>query len=94
MRQRIEAFRPGGIPIEDHLGEVGPFQVGVLEVHIPPVRAKAPDTVVASGFSCRHQIRHFTGVEAVHPAVLLRSLLEGLPGKLPRPPGSTEVSRR
>jgi hypothetical protein len=38
MLQRIEAFRPGGIPIEDHLGEVGRFQVGVLEVHIPPVR--------------------------------------------------------
>jgi FAD/FMN-containing dehydrogenase/Fe-S oxidoreductase len=43
---------------------------------LPAVRAKAPETaVVASGFSCRQQIRHFTGVEAVHPAVLLRSLL-------------------
>jgi Fe-S oxidoreductase len=45
---------------------------------LPAVRAKAPDTVVvASGFSCRHQIRHLTSVGAVHPAVLLRSLLEG-----------------
>jgi Fe-S oxidoreductase len=43
---------------------------------LPAVRDRAPDTlVVASGFSCRQQIRHFTGVEAVHPAVLLRSLL-------------------
>ena len=43
---------------------------------LPAVRAQAPDAVVvAAGFSCRHQIRHFTGVEAVHPAVLLRSLL-------------------
>jgi Fe-S oxidoreductase len=44
----------------------------------PAVRAKATDAVVvASGFSCRHQIRDFTGVEAMHPAVLLRSLLAG-----------------
>ncbi len=31
--------------------------------------------VVAAGTSCRHQIHDFTGAEAVHPAVLLRSLL-------------------
>jgi Fe-S oxidoreductase len=43
---------------------------------LPAVRAAPPESVVvASGFSCRHQIRHFTGVKAVHPAVLLRSLL-------------------
>lgn len=42
----------------------------------PAVRARAPETaVVASGFSCRHQIRDFTGVNSVHPAVLLQSLL-------------------
>jgi FAD/FMN-containing dehydrogenase/Fe-S oxidoreductase len=33
-------------------------------------------TLVAGGTSCRHQVAHFAGVRAVHPAVLLRSLLE------------------
>lgn len=32
-------------------------------------------TLVAGGTSCRHQVKHFSGVRAVHPAVLLRSLL-------------------
>jgi FAD/FMN-containing dehydrogenase/Fe-S oxidoreductase len=42
----------------------------------PAVRKRGEDTVVvAAGTSCRHQIHDFTGVEAVHPAVLLRSLL-------------------
>ena len=42
----------------------------------PAVRARQPGAVVAAaGTSCRHQIRDFTGVEAIHPAVLLRSLL-------------------
>lgn len=41
----------------------------------PAVRDKSPETlVVAPGFSCRHQIEHFTGTRAVHPAVLLWSL--------------------
>jgi hypothetical protein len=41
------------------------------------VRNRAPGTVVvASGTSCRHQVKDFTGVDAVHPAVLLRSLLD------------------
>ncbi|MBM3820022.1 MAG: oxidoreductase, partial [Acidimicrobiia bacterium] len=31
--------------------------------------------VVASGTSCRHQVHDFIGMQAVHPAVLLRSLL-------------------
>ena len=43
---------------------------------LPQVRAKDPSTVVvAAGTSCRHQIDDFTGVHAIHPAVLLRSLL-------------------
>ncbi|MBW8885894.1 MAG: hypothetical protein JF612_14220 [Planctomycetia bacterium] len=43
---------------------------------LPAVRAAAGvATVAASGFSCRHQIQHFTGTAAVHPAVLLHSLL-------------------
>jgi Fe-S oxidoreductase len=42
----------------------------------PAVRRKpAGAVVVAAGTSCRHQIRDFTGETAVHPAVLLRSLL-------------------
>jgi len=42
----------------------------------PAVRQARPDAViVAPGFSCRLQIQHCTGREAVHPAVLLRSLL-------------------
>ncbi len=44
----------------------------------PAVRARAEGTaVVAAGTSCRHQIHDFTGAEAVHPAVLLASLLRG-----------------
>jgi Fe-S oxidoreductase len=43
---------------------------------LPAVRQAGPeDLVVAPGFSCRLQIQHFTSREAVHPAVLVRSLL-------------------
>ncbi len=43
---------------------------------LPAARAMKPDAVlVAAGTSCRHQVEHFAGVKAVHPAVLLRSLL-------------------
>jgi Fe-S oxidoreductase len=46
----------------------------------PAVRARADGTlVVAAGTSCRHQIHDFTGVEAVHPAALLRSILSEVP---------------
>jgi Fe-S oxidoreductase len=42
----------------------------------PAIRSAVPDApIVAPGFSCRHQIRDFTGVDAIHPAVLLQSLL-------------------
>jgi FAD/FMN-containing dehydrogenase/Fe-S oxidoreductase len=42
----------------------------------PAVRSKPPGAVVAAaGMSCRHQIQDFTGEAAVHPAVLLHSLL-------------------
>jgi FAD/FMN-containing dehydrogenase/Fe-S oxidoreductase len=42
----------------------------------PQVRAKdASSPVVAAGTSCRHQIHDFTHETAIHPAVLLRSLL-------------------
>jgi Fe-S oxidoreductase len=44
---------------------------------LPAARAMKPDAVlVAAGTSCRHQVEHFAGVKAVHPAVLLRSLLQ------------------
>ena len=44
----------------------------------PAIREKPSGTiVVAPGFSCRHQIQHFTGTAAVSPAVLLESLLMG-----------------
>ena len=34
------------------------------------------DVLVASGVSCRQQVAHFTGVSALHPATLLRSLIQ------------------
>jgi len=44
---------------------------------LPAARAMKPDTIlVAAGTSCRHQVEHFAGVKAVHPAALLRSLLK------------------
>jgi FAD/FMN-containing dehydrogenase/Fe-S oxidoreductase len=43
---------------------------------VPAARALAPGAVlVAPGTSCREQVAHFTGVKALHPAELLRSLL-------------------
>ena len=44
---------------------------------LPAARNLAADGVlVAAGTSCRHQVAHFTNVRAVHPAVLLRSLVK------------------
>jgi Fe-S oxidoreductase len=44
---------------------------------LPAARAlDARAVLVASGTSCRHQVHDLGGVEALHPAVLLRSLLE------------------
>jgi FAD/FMN-containing dehydrogenase/Fe-S oxidoreductase len=43
---------------------------------LPAARAMTAGSVlVAAGTSCRHQVADFAGVTAVHPAVLLRSLL-------------------
>jgi Fe-S oxidoreductase len=43
----------------------------------PAVRQMGPgDVLAASGTSCRHQVEHFTERNAMHPAVLLSSLLE------------------
>jgi Fe-S oxidoreductase len=42
----------------------------------PAIRQAAADTViVASGFSCRSQIAHFTGRAALHPAQVLLDML-------------------
>ena len=47
---------------------------------LPAARAAQAGTVLAaSGVSCRQQVAHFTGVRAVHPAVLLRSLMAESP---------------
>jgi FAD/FMN-containing dehydrogenase/Fe-S oxidoreductase len=43
---------------------------------LPAARAlPAGGVLAAAGTSCRHQVSHFTGVQATHPAVLIRSLL-------------------
>ncbi|HUE88211.1 MAG TPA: FAD-linked oxidase C-terminal domain-containing protein [Vicinamibacterales bacterium] len=50
--------------------------IGELKL-LPAARALPLEGVlVAAGTSCRHQVAHFTGVRALHPAVLLRSLME------------------
>ncbi len=50
-------------------------QIGERKL-LPAARALAPGAVlVAPGTSCREQVAHFTGVTAVHPAQLLKSLL-------------------
>ena len=48
------------------------------ERHLLPAARKAEEDtlLVAAGTSCRHQVKHFTQKEAIHPAVLLRSLME------------------
>ena len=52
---------------------------------LPAARAMQPGSVlVAAGTSCREQVAHFTGVRALHPAELLRSLL---------PPDSNDVKK-
>ena len=44
---------------------------------IPAIKAMQPgDVLVAPGTSCRHQVKDLAGYGAVHPAVLIRSLLD------------------
>ena len=44
---------------------------------LPAARAlKAGQLLAAAGTSCRHQVAHFAGAEAQHPAVILHSLIE------------------
>jgi len=50
-------------------------QIGERKL-LPAARALgAGDVLVAPGTSCREQVAHFTGVRALHPAELLRSLI-------------------
>jgi FAD/FMN-containing dehydrogenase/Fe-S oxidoreductase len=42
----------------------------------PAIRAEPEAVVVAAGFSCRHQISHFTGAKPVSPSILMDRLLE------------------
>jgi hypothetical protein len=37
---------------------------------------KPGEVLVAPGTSCRHQVHELAGVGAIHPAVLVRGLLE------------------
>jgi Fe-S oxidoreductase len=41
----------------------------------PVLRQEGDSVVVAPGFSCRMQVAHFTGRQALHPATLLRGLI-------------------
>jgi Fe-S oxidoreductase len=51
-------------------------QIGERKL-LPAARTMAPGSVlVAPGTSCREQVKHFTGVDALHPAQLLQSLLK------------------
>ncbi len=44
---------------------------------LPAARAlKAGELLAAAGTSCRHQVAHFAGAEAQHPAVILHALIE------------------
>ncbi|HTA40878.1 MAG TPA: FAD-linked oxidase C-terminal domain-containing protein [Bryobacteraceae bacterium] len=53
---------------------------------LPQVRARdTSSAVVAAGTSCRHQIADFTDERAVHPAVLLQSLLQSLQHRQSKP---------
>jgi len=37
---------------------------------------KSGTVLAAAGVSCRQQVAHFAGVRAIHPASLLRSLID------------------
>jgi Fe-S oxidoreductase len=52
------------------------FKIGA-RVLFPAVRRAADATVLAPGFSCRHQIEHGTGRRALHPVEFLAAALDG-----------------
>ncbi len=58
------------------------LRIGELSV-FPPIRSNPDAVVIAPGTSCRHQIAHATGAEAMHPvAMAARILLNPLPAKM------------
>ena len=61
--------------------ETGHYDVSVKIANlalVPAVKGDPAATVVATGTSCRHQIRDLTGREALHPLeVLAGSLADG-----------------
>ncbi len=60
-------YRAGHYGLSHAIGELGVF---------PAARSLGPDDVLlATGTSCRHQIREGAGVQAQHPVELLRALL-------------------
>jgi Fe-S oxidoreductase len=54
------------------------LRIGELSV-FPPIRAAPLAVVAAPGTSCRDQIAHATGVEAMHPVALAAKMLLGPP---------------
>jgi Fe-S oxidoreductase len=64
----------GSFGLEDEHYEAS-LAMGELAL-LPAVRAAAPDTtIVADGFSCRHQIADGSGRQAIHVAMLLQRAL-------------------
>lgn len=51
-------------------------QIGELKLFPAIRKLSSGSVVVAPGMSCRHQVNDFTGVSAIHPAQLLKSLLQ------------------
>ncbi|MCH8830473.1 MAG: hypothetical protein IID45_12930 [Planctomycetes bacterium] len=69
-------------------------QIGERKL-LPAIRNRTNDTVVvASGFSCRHQIQHFTDVKAVSAAELLNAQLSTFDSQLSTTPESRESPGR
>ena len=61
------------------------LRIGEASV-FPPIRARPEAAVAAPGTSCRHQIAHATGAEAMHPVALAaRLLLVPAVASMPRP---------
>jgi hypothetical protein len=49
----------------------------MAELDLLPALRAAPDaTILANGFSCRHQIREGVGRQPVHVALLLRDAID------------------
>jgi Fe-S oxidoreductase len=61
-----------GLEAEHYRASLDMAEISLL----PAVRASNADTpIIANGFSCRHQIEHGSGRQAIHTALLLRDAL-------------------